>query len=73
MVWLNTHHFVPVIFFEDKLNIVAGMAAAHACRGLKSIARNNYSTSGYCIITTGQEWQMLKIYSNNNSEKTVVY
>lgn len=73
MLWLNNHHFVPVIFFEGTLNPVAGIAVAHAVRGLKSIARNSYTNSGYSIITTGQEWQMFKVYSNNNSEKTVVF
>jgi hypothetical protein len=73
MLWLNSHHFVPVIFFEDRLNTVAGMALAHAARGLKSIARSSYANSGYSIITTGQEWQMFKVYSNDNSEKTIVF
>lgn len=73
MIWLNDKHFVPVVFFEEKLNIVAGIAVAHAAKGLKCIARNNYKNSGYSIITTGQEWQMFKVYSNENSEKTVVY
>jgi hypothetical protein len=54
MVWLNSNHFVPVMFFEEKLNVVAGMAVAHATKGLKCIAKNNYKNTGYSIITTGQ-------------------
>jgi hypothetical protein len=64
MVWLNDQHFVPVTFFEEELNVVAGMAMAHASRALKCIARKDYRNSGYSIITTGQEWQMFKVYSN---------
>jgi len=30
-------------------------------------------TSGYSIVTTGQEWQMFKVYNNLKAEKTVVY
>jgi hypothetical protein len=73
MIWLNSTHFVPVLFFEDDINAVAGLALAHANMALKSIARNNLITSGYSIVTTGQEWQMFKVYNNMKAQKTVVY
>lgn len=73
MIWLNSTHFVPVMFFEDYLNPVAGMALAHATMALKCMARNDMRNSGYSIITTGQEWQMFKVFSNERCEKTVVY
>lgn len=73
MVWLNPHHFVPVMFFEKKINSVAGIALAHATMALKSMARNDLRNSGYSIATTGQEWQMFKVYNTLKAEKTVVY
>ncbi len=49
------------------------MALAHATMALKCIARNDLRNSGYSIVTTGQEWQMFKVYSSMRTEKTVVY
>ena len=54
MLWLNEHHMVPVLFEEERIDQVAGMAAAHACMALKSIARKELRNSGYAIVTTGQ-------------------
>ena len=64
MIWLNPQHFVPVLFTEEKINMVAGMAMAHATMGLKCLARNDLRNSGHAIVTTGQEWQMFKVYSS---------
>ena len=63
MVWLNDTHFVPVLYFPRTLNPVAALACAHATMALKSIARHDTRNSGYAIATTGQEWQMFKVYS----------
>jgi len=52
---------------------VAGIAAAHATRAIKCMARNDLRNSGYSIITTGQEWQMFKTYNTQKTEKTVIY
>ena len=37
------------------------------------MARNDLRNSGYSIITTGQEWQMFKIYNTQKAEKTPIY
>ena len=73
MVFLNDTHFVPVLFCDKQINPVAGFAMAHATRGLKCLATNNLKNSGYSIVTTGQQWQMFKIYSSMKAEKTVIY
>jgi hypothetical protein len=49
------------------------MALAHAAMGLKCIARGDLRNSGYAIVTTGQEWQMFKVFSSLRAEKTVIY
>jgi hypothetical protein len=49
------------------------MALAHATMGLKCIARNDLRNSGYSIVTTGQEWQMFKVYNTLKAEKTVIF
>ena len=73
MLWLNDTHFVPVLFSGKEINPIAGMAMAHATMALKSIARSDLKNSGYSIVTTGQEWQMFKVFSSMRAEKTVVY
>ena len=72
MLWLNDHHFVPVLFLEE-LNPTAGLGLAHATMALKCLARKDYRNSGYSIITTGQEWQMFKVLSSERAEKSVIY
>ena len=52
------------MFSPKEINFVAGMAMAHASMALKSMARNDLKNSGYSIVTTGQEWQMFKVYSS---------
>lgn len=54
MIWLNSQHFVPIIFTENKLSPIAGIGAAHATKALKCMARNDLRQSGFSIITTGQ-------------------
>ena len=49
------------------------MAMAHATMSLKAMARNDLKNSGYSIVTTGQEWQMFKVYSSLKAQKTVIY
>jgi hypothetical protein len=73
MLWLTPQNFVPVLFCEQEINRVAGFALAHATMAIKCMARNDLRNSGYSIVTTGQEWQMFKVYSSLNAEKTVIY
>lgn len=49
------------------------MALAHATMALKCMARKDMKNSGYSIVTTGQEWQMFKVYNTLKAEKTVIY
>ena len=62
-----------MLFSGKEINLVAGMAMAHATMALKAMARGDLRNSGYSIVTTGQEWQMFKVFSSLRAEKTVVY
>lgn len=73
MLRINEYKKTPIMFFHQELNPAAGIAMALSNMYMRKVFQPEpKKVYGYSIITTGHQWQLIKIDSLLKLKKSVI-